>query len=72
MAGNAGVKMSNCMAVRRFFANHCRITTKIPLFTTPQRKKFICARTTTHFVTKKGLLVRFMFVYIVNLDAICD
>ncbi|XP_047020636.1 prolyl endopeptidase isoform X1 [Helicoverpa zea] len=48
--------MSNCMAVRRFFANHCRITTKIPVFTTKQRKIFTCARTITNFEAPKRLL----------------
>ncbi|CAH1639526.1 unnamed protein product [Spodoptera littoralis] len=48
--------MSNCMAVRRFFANHCRITTKIPVFTPKQQKILIRAHSTTNFVTSQRIL----------------
>lgn len=69
--GNTVTKMSNCMAVRRFFANHCRITTNLNVFTIKQRKVFTCAKTTSHFVTNHNILVRIFIVYIVYDNAIC-
>lgn len=64
--------MSICMAVRRFFANHSRITTNLSAFTTKQRKIYTCVKTTPQFVADKGILVRFVFVYIGKLCAICE
>lgn len=72
ITGKTGAKMSICMAVRRFFANHRRITTNLLVFTIKQRKIFTCAETTTQSVANRGILVRFVIVYIVNLSAICD
>lgn len=57
-------KMSICMAVRRFFANHCRIAANIKINTIKHRKLLTHVnRVTSSNITPK---------YLVSLYAICD